>query len=79
MDAGDIFCRDSVRFRSIKDDLIDEALWREHKDRLIAEAELNILQQPIEAHLAELKEQLETRLAEVNRRIATGENAALQA
>ena len=75
VDAGDIFCRDSVRFRSINDDLIDEALWREQKDRLIAEARLNILQQPIEAHLAELKEQLETRIADVNRRIATGENA----
>jgi hypothetical protein len=36
VEAGDIFCRDSVRFRSIKDDLIDEALWRDHKDRLIA-------------------------------------------
>lgn len=74
VEAGDIFCRDSVRFRSIKDDLIDEALWRDHKDRLIAEAGLAILEQPIEKHLAELKGQLETRLAEVNRRIASGEN-----
>jgi TnpA family transposase len=74
VEAGDIFCHDSVRFRSIKDDLLDEALWRGHKDRLIAEAGLDILRQPIETHLAELKDQLETRLAEVNRRIAAGEN-----
>jgi TnpA family transposase len=74
VEAGDIFCRDSVRFRSIKDDLLDEALWRDHKDRLIAEAGLDILRQPIEKHLAVLKEQLERRFAEVNRRIATGEN-----
>jgi TnpA family transposase len=74
MEAGDIFCRDSIRFRSIEDDLIEEALWCNHKDKLIAEAGLDILQQPIEQHLAELKEQLETRLIEVNRRIATGEN-----
>jgi TnpA family transposase len=74
VDAGDIFCRDSVRFRSITDDLVDEALWRERRDGLIAEARLDILHQPIEAHLAELKDQLETRIAEVNRRIAAGEN-----
>jgi TnpA family transposase len=74
LEAGDIFCRDSVRFRSIKDDLIDEAQWRDHKERLIAEAGLELLRQPIESHMADLKEQLETRLAEVNRRIATGEN-----
>ena len=73
VEAGDIFCRDSVRFRSMKDDLIDDEQWR-NKDKLIAEAGLDILRQPIEKHLAELKEQLETRIAEVNRRIATGEN-----
>ena len=74
VDAGDIFCRDSVRFRSITDDLIDEAQWRERRDQLIAEARLDILRQPIEKHLDELKDRLETRFAEVNRRIATGEN-----
>ena len=73
MEAGDIFCRDSIRFRSLEDDLIDHKQWR-NKDKLIAEAGLDILQQPVEKHLAELKDQLETRIAEVNRRIATGEN-----
>jgi TnpA family transposase len=74
VEAGDIFCRDSVRFRSIKDDLLNEELWRTEKDRLISEAGLNLLQQPIEKHLGELKQQLETRFTEVNRRIAIGEN-----
>jgi hypothetical protein len=74
VEAGDIFCHDSVRFRSIKDDLLNEELWRTDKERLIAEAGLDILHQPIETHLAELKEQLETRFIEVNRRITTGEN-----
>ena len=73
MEAGDIFCRDSIRFRSMEDDLIDHKQWR-NKDKLIAEAGLDILQQPVEKHLADLKEQLETRIAEVNRRIASGEN-----
>ena len=73
MEAGDIFCRDSIRFRSLEDDLIDHKQWR-NKNKLIAEAGLDILRQPVEKHLAELKDQLETRIAEVNRRIATGEN-----
>ena len=73
LEAGDVFCRDSVRFRSMKDDLIDDRQWQD-KDRLIVEAGLDILQQPIEKHLKGLEEQLETRIAEVNRRIAAGEN-----
>jgi TnpA family transposase len=77
VEAGDIYCRDSVRFRSMKDDLIDDQQWSD-KGNLIAEAGLDILQQPIEKHLMELKEQLETRIVEVNRRIATGENEHFQ-
>ncbi|WP_309710000.1 Tn3 family transposase [Armatimonas sp.] len=73
IEAGDIFCPNSVRFRSIKDDLLNDQRWVD-KDKLIAETGLDILQQPIETHLAELKDQLETRIVEVNRRIATGEN-----
>lgn len=73
VEAGDVFCSDSVRFRSMKDDLLDDRRWR-NKEQLIAEAGLDILAQPIEKHLAELKEQLETRITEVNRRIATGDN-----
>jgi TnpA family transposase len=73
MEAGNVFCNDSIRFRSMKDDLLDDKRW-ENKEKLIAEAGLGILDQPIEEHLAELKEQLETRFAEVNRRISTGEN-----
>ena len=73
VEAGDIFCSDSVRFRSMKEELLDDEQWR-NKEKLIAEAGLDILQQPIEKHLADLKQQLETRIAEVNRHIASGEN-----
>jgi TnpA family transposase len=77
LEAGDIFCRDSVRFRSFEDDLLDDQRWQQ-KDKLMAEAGLVILQQPIQAHLAELGELLEARIAEVNRRIAAGENEHFQ-
>ena len=77
LDAGDIFCRDSVRFRSFEDDLLDDERWQ-YKDQLLAEAGLARLQQPIQEHLAALKHQLETRLVDVNQRIANGENPHLQ-
>jgi TnpA family transposase len=77
LEAGDIFCRNSVRFRSFEDDLLDDERWQQ-KDQMIEEAGLGILKPPIRAHLAELKQQLETGIAEVNRRISSGENEHLQ-
>ena len=77
LEAGDIFCRDSVRFRSFEDDLIDDQQWQE-KEKLIADTGLSILNQPIKDHLATLEQMLETRIAEVNRRIDKGLNKHFQ-
>lgn len=77
LEAGDIFCRDSVRFRSLEDDLLDDQQWGK-KEELIAETGLTILNQPIEVHLIELEQMLEARIAKVNQRINTGENEHLQ-
>jgi len=77
LEAGDIFCRDSVRFRSFEDDLIDDQQWQE-KEKLIADTGLSILNQPIREHLATLEQMLEARIAEVNRRITKGLNKHFQ-
>ena len=77
LEAGDIFCRDSIRFRSFEDDLLDDRQWQQ-KEKLIADASLSILNQPIHNHLVELEHSLETRITEVNRRIASGENEQFQ-
>ena len=73
IESGDVFCRDSVRFRSFQDDLVDDPQWQQ-KDALIAATGLSILNQPIQEHLAELEQLLEERIVEVNQRIAAGEN-----
>ena len=73
LESGDIFCHDSVRFRSFEDDLISREQWQA-KDGWIAATELPLLKQPIQAHLAELEEKLESCLAEVNQRLSSGEN-----
>src|SRR5207248_1506945 len=74
LEAGDIFCRDSVRFRSFEDELIDDQRWQQ-KTALIESTGLGILQQPIREHLAALEQQLESRIARVNQRIESAENA----
>jgi TnpA family transposase len=74
LEAGDVFCRDSVRFRSFEDDLIDDDRWKD-KENLITNTGLPLLKQPIREHLAELQTQLEDRLIQVNQRIASGDNA----
>lgn len=73
LEAGDAFCRESIRFRSFEDDLIDDEKWQQ-KDKLLADAGLITFRQPIHEHLDKLKQQLERRLTEVNQRIASGEN-----
>src|SRR5712691_3652547 len=77
LEAGDLFCRESLRFQSFEDDLLDDRQWQEN-DRLLAETGLPILTQPIAEHLATLEQQLEDRLAAVNQRIAAGENTHFQ-
>jgi hypothetical protein len=54
LEAGDLFRRDSVRFRSFEDDLRDDQRWQA-KDGLIANAGLALLTQPIQEHLAALE------------------------
>ena len=73
LEAGDVVCRDSVRFRSFEDDLLDDQTWQD-KEKLIEETSLPLLKEPIEEHLAELEQWLEARLVEVNQRIASGDN-----
>ncbi|MDQ6661460.1 MAG: Tn3 family transposase, partial [Chloroflexota bacterium] len=78
LEAGDLFCRDSVRFRSFDDDLIDEGEWQRNKASLLTETGLSSLLQPIRGHLADLECQLEERIVAVNRRISAGENSHFQ-
>lgn len=73
LESGDVFCRDSVRFRSLEDDLIDQHQWQQ-KASLISATGLTLLQQPIQDHLAELEQRLEARITEVNHRLSAGEN-----
>jgi TnpA family transposase len=73
IESGDVYLRDSERFRSFEDDLISDKQWA-NKDQLIRELDLPILSRPIEETLAELKKELESLFINVNQRIKEGRN-----
>jgi TnpA family transposase len=77
LEAGDIFCQDSVRFQSFEDDLLDDGEWRQ-KERLLIDTGLGRLADPIPEQLAALEQTLERRLSEVNQRITAGKNDHFQ-
>lgn len=77
LEAGDIFCRDSIRFRSFEDDLLDDRQWQQ-KEKYIADARLTTFTIPIHQHLAELEKRLESRIIEVNHNIESGVNKHFQ-
>lgn len=49
LEAGDIFCRESIRFRSFEDDLVDDHQWQQ-KEKLLADVGLTTVNQPIRNH-----------------------------
>lgn len=77
LEAGEIFCRASVQFRSFEEDLLDDQQWQK-KETLLITTGLTSLQQAGQAHLAALEQTLEERLTQVNQRIAAGENEHFQ-
>ena len=78
LEAGDICCPQSVRFRSIEDNLIPTAEWQQHKDSYLAATQRPVLLQPIIDHLAALEQELEKQFDDVNGRIAAGKNSPVQ-
>ncbi|EAQ96687.2 Tn3 family transposase [Congregibacter litoralis] len=72
IEAGDVYCTDSARYRSFEDDLVDAATWA-HRDTLLPKALPSVT--PISSQLAELKDTLSSRFDAVNERIRRGENS----
>jgi len=73
LSSGDVFIKDSIRYKSFEEDLIDDEKWKD-KDRIIEELAIPFLKKPVDEILAELEEKLENRFNDVNRRIREGKN-----
>jgi hypothetical protein len=78
LEAGDIYVSDSLRFRSFDEDLIPRPKWQQHKERILRDADVPALAQPMAQMLQELETELEARYETVNRRILSGENTQIK-
>ncbi len=74
LEAGDLHCKDSARFRTFDDDLVDEETLRQ-RAALLPRHGLEAAGRPIREQLEELRTLLDARFESVNRRILAGENA----
>ena len=77
LEAGDLFCAESNRYRSFEDDLVDEATAVQ-KATLLPQLGLAEANTPIKQQLTVLREALNDRLDEVNARILRGDNLFVQ-
>jgi TnpA family transposase len=77
LEAGDLFCPDSARYRSFEDDLVDDATFQ-NRATLLPQVGLVEAASSIKDQLATLQEALNTRLEAVNERIRAGENHFVQ-
>ena len=73
LEAGDIFCAESTRYRSLEDDLVDREVL-ENKEVLLPNLGLVEASSPVRDQLDNLKEELAARYKAVNERIKGGAN-----
>ena len=73
LEAGDLYCRDSARFRSLDDDLVDEKTAQQSHE-IFTQQGLELASWSIREKLDELGTQLNERFDAVNRKILEGEN-----
>jgi len=73
LEAGDLHCRDSARFRSFDDDLVDEATF-DRRAELFTRHGLENAARPLREQLDELRDLVEERFESVNCRILAGAN-----
>jgi len=69
LESGDIFCYESIKYRSFENDLVTE-----YNEKMLYDLGLSKLTFPIKKHLSDLEIKLEQRILEVNKRIDSGDN-----
>jgi TnpA family transposase len=74
LEAGSIFVKDSINYRSLDDELIPIKTWKEKKDSILRKINNPLLLTPIDKILLDINSQLESKYQKVNRRIKSKEN-----
>jgi hypothetical protein len=73
LESGDVFVKESVRFKSFEEDLIDNEKWND-KDKIIKNLDLPYLHKPVDYILTAFEEAVENSLSTVNSRIKERKN-----
>ncbi len=74
LQGGNIFIEDSVSHQSLEADLIPLDYWKQNKEQILKQVDLEKLFLKPEDLLAELKKELESKIKMVNRAILKGDN-----
>ena len=74
LEAGDLYCPDSTRYRSFEDDLVDDEIY-DQRHTLLPQLGLANAGTPIRERLEALRAALNDRLERVNQSIRDGDNA----
>ena len=73
LDHDELFCNDTQKNKSLKDDLLSEESWK-NKDEILQQIEYKNIAGNIKERLNLLERKLDTKITEVNNRISQGEN-----
>ncbi|MFQ5471063.1 MAG: Tn3 family transposase, partial [Gammaproteobacteria bacterium] len=77
LEAGDLHCPVSTRYRSFEDDLVDDETYSQRKT-LLPQVGLAHVGKPVKEQLEALRHELNERIEQVNQRICNGENAFIR-
>lgn len=77
IDKGNIFCNESIKYKSLSADLVSDKVWQ-NKDELLQKLNYPNIAVNIEQRLNELEVKLHTKILEVNRKIASKENSHIK-
>jgi len=77
LEAGDLYCPNSARYRSFEDDLVDDATF-DKRHLLLPQLGLTNTDLPIREHLRELRVKLDESYERVNQRIQDGDNTFIR-
>ena len=78
LQGGNIFIEDSVSHQSLESDLIPLDYWKENKEQILNQIDLEKLFLTPEKLLAELKKDLESKIKTVNQTILKGDNKSVK-
>jgi len=74
LEAGDVFIKDSITYKSLEDELISKDIWSKDKNKLLKKLDNKLLLRGSDEIISNLKNELNEAYKTVNKNILEGEN-----